>query len=281
MQDIIATPKVTKTILDKYDLKATKRFGQNFLIDANIVKKIAMSACDEKTITVEIGPGIGALTQFLAMYSKRVYAHEIDKKLIDVLADIFKEEDIEIIPGDFLKADLSDMPYSDKEIVVCSNLPYYITTPVLFKLFESDLKIKKIVVMVQKEVADRFVAKVNSPDYSALSVITSFKYDIKLVMNVPKTVFDPRPNVDSAVISFTPKEVDFKGDETLFFELIKASFKQRRKTLKNNLDAYLKDQDVLALLDKADIKPNVRAQELALDDFKRLYEVIYEDQSLR
>ncbi len=278
MQDIIATPKVTKAILEKYDLKAVKRFGQNFLIDANIVGKIAMNACDKETDVIEIGPGIGALTQFLSRYAKTVYAHEIDKKLIEVLGDIFKDEqNIEIIPGDFLKTDLNKMPYHDREVIICSNLPYYITTPVLFKLFESDLKIKKIVVMVQKEVADRFLAKPKSADYSALSVISSFRYDIRLVMNVPKTVFDPRPNVDSAVISFVPRENDFAGDEQVLFDLIKASFRQRRKTIKNNLETYLRDIDVKEVLNRASIDANLRAQELILADFIRLYEVLYED----
>lgn len=274
MQDIIAKPKMTKMILDRYDLKALKRFGQNFLIDANIVEKIAKIACDIDTTTIEIGPGIGALTQFLARYSKKVYAHEIDKKLVEVLSDNFKDDEkISIIEGDFLKVDFKSMPYAHEKVIVCANLPYYITTPILFKLFESELDIEKITVMVQKEVADRFIAKVGTSDYSALSVIVAYKYDVKFELKVPKTVFDPKPKVDSAVISFLPKEKALPLDEERFYELIKASFRQRRKTLKNNLSGFALDQK---RLNEASIDLSRRAQELSLDDFIRLYGAIYE-----
>ena len=279
MNDIIAKPSVTMAILKKYDLKATKKFGQNFLIDPNIIEKIAKAACQESATALEIGPGIGALTQFLSRYFKKVYAHEIDKKLITALNDIFQDtENIEIIPGDFLNVDFSDMPYRREKIVVCANLPYYITTPVLFKLFESDLDIQKIIVMVQKEVADRFLAGVGSEDYNALSVLTYFKYDISLLTKVKKTVFYPSPKVDSAVISFAPKKHK-ELDEARFSELVKNSFRQRRKTLKNNL------QDTFVNIDKTisdlGFKDGVRAQELTLEDFLRLYGELYENQSLR
>ena len=275
--DTIAKPTMTKEILERYGLKADKRFGQNFLIDPNTVEKIAMNACDEELVTIEIGPGIGSLTQYLARYSKKVYAHEIDKRLIEVLEDIFKDEEkIEIVPGDFLKCDLSLMPYHDAKINVCSNLPYYITTPVLFKIFESDLDIKKITVMVQKEVAERFVAKPDTEDYSALSVIVQYLFDTKLLMNVSRKVFDPMPKVDSAVVTFTPKVKDEDIVEKDFFDLIKASFKQRRKTLKNNLTSAYKGKDIDRLIAEAGLKATVRAQELTIEDFKHLYGGIYE-----
>lgn len=266
------------TILKKYDLKATKKFGQNFLIDPNIIEKIAKAACQEDAVALEIGPGIGALTQFLSRYFKKVYAHEIDKKLIAALHNIFQDtENLEIIPGDFLDVDFSDMPYRQERIVVCANLPYYITTPVLFKLFESDLDIQKIIVMVQKEVADRFLADVGSEDYNALSVLTYFKYDIRLLTKVKKTVFYPSPKVDSAVISFTPKKHK-KLDEARFSELVKNSFRQRRKTLKNNLQDIF--PDIGSVISDLGFKDGVRAQELTLEDFLRLYGELYENQSL-
>ncbi len=274
MVEIIANPSVTKAIIAKYGLFPNKRFGQNFLIDANIVNKIAASSCDKDTITVEIGPGIGSLSQFLLKYSKRVYAHEIDKKLIEALAEIFAGE-LDVLPGDFLKVDFDTVPYSDQEIIVCANLPYYITTPVLFKLFASNLHIKKICVMVQKEVANRFLAGVNSPDYGALSVITAVRYEVRLLMRVSRLVFYPAPDVDSAVITFLPKE-PLNVDHDKFDALVKASFKQPRKTLKNNLDTYLKTNS-LPYITSLHLKETVRAQELSLEDYISLYRSIHED----
>ena len=277
MKDI-ATVSRTNEILDKYNLKAKKKFGQNFLIDANTVEKIAKNACDKDHITIEIGPGIGSLTQKLAKYSKEVISYEIDSSLIPVLKETLGDLDnVTVIEEDFLNTDLGKASYHDEEIVVAANLPYYITTPILFKLFESDLKIKCISVMVQKEVADRFKASVNSKDYNALSVIVQHSYDVNILMNISKNVFNPKPNVDSAVIVFKPKTKKYVKDEKEFYEMVKMAFTQRRKTLFNNLKEHFDNEMIKKMYETLGLKDSIRAQEIDLDTFIRIYEVLYED----
>ena len=277
MKDI-ATVSRTNEILDKYNLKAKKKFGQNFLIDANTVEKIAKNACDKDHITIEIGPGIGSLTQKLAKYSKEVISYEIDSSLIPVLKETLSDLDnVTVIEEDFLNTDLGKASYHDEEIVVAANLPYYITTPILFKLFESDLKIKCISVMVQKEVADRFKASVNSKDYNALSVIVQHSYDVNILMNISKNVFNPKPNVDSAVIVFKPKTKKYVKDEKEFYEMVKMAFTQRRKTLFNNLKEHFDNEKIKKMYETLGLKDSIRAQEIDLDTFIRIYEVLYED----
>ena len=277
MKDI-ATVSRTNEILDKYNLKAKKKFGQNFLIDANTVEKIAKNACDKDHITIEIGPGIGSLTQKLAKYSKEVISYEIDSSLIPVLKETLGDIDnVTVIEEDFLNTDLGKASYHDEEIVVAANLPYYITTPILFKLFESDLKIKCISVMVQKEVADRFKASVNSKDYNALSVIVQHSYDVNILMNISKNVFNPKPNVDSAVIVFKPKTKKYVKDEKEFYEMVKMAFTQRRKTLFNNLKEHFDNEKIKKMYETLGLKDSIRAQEIDLDTFIKIYEVLYED----
>lgn len=277
MKDI-ATVSRTNEILDKYNLKAKKKFGQNFLIDANTVEKIAKNACDKDHITIEIGPGIGSLTQKLAKYSKEVISYEIDSSLIPVLKETLGDLDnVTVIEEDFLNTDLGKASYHDEEIVVAANLPYYITTPILFKLFESDLKIKCISVMVQKEVADRFKASVNSKDYNALSVIVQHSYDVNILMNISKNVFNPKPNVDSAVIVFKPKTKKYVKDEKEFYEMVKMAFTQRRKTLFNNLKEHFDNEKIKKMYETLGLKDSIRAQEIDLDTFIKIYEVLYED----
>ena len=277
MKDI-ATVSRTNEILDKYNLKAKKKFGQNFLIEANTVEKIAKNACDKDHITIEIGPGIGSLTQKLAKYSKEVISYEIDSSLIPVLKETLGDLDnVTVIEEDFLNTDLGKASYHDEEIVVAANLPYYITTPILFKLFESDLKIKCISVMVQKEVADRFKASVNSKDYNALSVIVQHSYDVNILMNISKNVFNPKPNVDSAVIVFKPKTKKYVKDEKEFYEMVKMAFTQRRKTLFNNLKEHFDNEKIKKMYETLGLKDSIRAQEIDLDTFIRIYEVLYED----
>lgn len=255
------------------DNKAKKKYGQNFLIDANIVEKIAKVAANKNLLTIEIGPGLGALTEFLLEYSKAVDAYEIDKDMVEILKEEFKDEkNFKIYLEDFLDTDLKR--YEGIKINVASNLPYYVTTPILFKLFTSNLDINKITVMVQKEVADRFNAEVNSEDYNALSVIVQYLYDVKLEMNVSKNCFNPVPQVDSAVVSFTPKrERNFEYENELF-NFVENCFKKRRKTLNNNLKEFLDKEKINELYSKLNLNENVRAQELTLDDFVAMYEVI-------
>lgn len=277
MKDI-ATISRTNEILEKYHLKAQKKFGQNFLIDSNVVDKIAKESCEKDKMTIEVGPGIGSLTQMLSRYSRAVTSYEIDTNLLPVLADTLSEcDNVEIVSQDFLELDLDNVPYKDEEIIVCANLPYYITTPILFKLFESDLKIKRISVMVQKEVADRFKAKVGSADYNALSVIVQYSYNVRLLMNISKHVFNPKPNVDSAVIVFEPKAKLNVKDEKDFFDFVKLSFKQRRKTLYNNLKERYTKEKIEAMFSTLGIKDTIRAQEIDLETFIKMYEVINED----
>ena len=251
------------------DLRAKKKYGQNFLIDANIVDKIAKNACDKELLTIEIGPGLGALSEMLLKYSRNVEAYEIDEDMYEILNDEFKDEDrFKVYLEDFLDTDLNK--YQEK-INVCSNLPYYVTTPILFKLFDSDLDINKITVMVQKEVADRFNASIGSEDYNALSIIVQYLFEVKLEMNVSKKVFYPEPQVDSAVISFTPKIERNREFEKGFFELLRNSFKMRRKTLRNNLKDIYDGVLLDTIFKEMKLKDSIRAQELSLNDFLEIY----------
>lgn len=276
MSKIIATPSNTKEILETYDLYAKKNYGQNFLVESQIVEKIARNAVpNDDTVVIEVGPGIGALTQFLAKYAKKVVAFEIDERLIPVLADTLQDEDnVEVIQEDFLNVDLKEFVGKYGEVVVAANLPYYITTPILFKIFESNADIKQITVMMQKEVADRFGAEVNTKDYNALSIITQYNYEVKTIMKISKHVFNPKPNVDSAVVQFTYRPSNLVKDEQGFFQMVKACFKQRRKTILNNYGEYLKDKEKAKQnLDKAEIAYAARAESLPQEAFVRLYEV--------
>ena len=257
------------------DLKAKKKFGQNFLIDSNIVDNIAKNACDVNCLTIEIGPGLGALSEMLLKYSKCVDAYEIDKDMYEILNNSITDERFHVYLSDFLDTDLSK--YEGQEIRVCSNLPYYVTTPILFKLFNSNLDISKITVMVQKEVCDRFKAKTGSEDYNALSIIVQYLYDVKVEMNVSKTVFYPSPKVDSAVVSFVPKfKRNFEYEKGLF-EFIENCFVNRRKTLNNNLKNFLDVDSISRIYKTLNLKDSVRAQELDLETFIKMYEVAYEN----
>ena len=266
---MIASITYVKEVLG--DLKAKKKFGQNFLIDANTVDKIARDACCSELKTIEIGPGLGALTEMLLKYSKSVDAYEIDRDMYELLKQGIDDERLSVYLGDFLDVDLS---VYQESVNVCANLPYYVTTPILFKLFESGLDIKKISVMVQKEVGDRLNAKVGSEDYSALSVEVQYLYDVKLEMNVSRKVFYPMPNVDSAVISFTPKRERDYDFERGFFEFVKNCFRMRRKTLHNNLKDLYDKETIERVYEDCGLKERVRAQELDLDAFLKIYEVI-------
>ena len=257
------------------ELRAKKKYGQNFLIDSNIVDKIAKNACDKNCLTLEIGPGLGALSEMLLKYSKCVDAYEIDRDMYDILNRTIKDENFKVYLEDFLDTDLSK--YENEEIRVCANLPYYVTTPILFKLFNSALNISKITVMVQKEVADRFRAGVGSEDYNALSIIVQYLFDVKQEMNVSKNVFYPSPKVDSAVISFVPKkERDFVYEKG-FFDFVEKCFVKRRKTLHNNLKDFLDENKIKKIYDATCLDDNVRSQEIDVDTFVKMYEVFIDE----
>lgn len=278
MTRFISTPSRTKEILAKYDLRAKKGFGQNFLVDPKIVERCAEEAHCEGAV-IEIGPGIGSLTEQLALHSKHVTAYEVDEDLIPVLADTLSPyENVEVILEDFLVCDLRRKVDELKEkygmVSVCANLPYYITSPVLFRLFEEAPDIPYITVMVQKEVGDRFAAKVNDKEYSALSVEAQYLYNVKKLFNVPARSFNPSPNVDSSIIQFERKDVHESKEEIKdFFTFVKQCFKQRRKTIYNNLKETMDGESALAMLEKAGIEPARRAQELTTEQLKTLFEV--------
>lgn len=276
----IATPSRTKEILEKHEMFAKKSYGQNFLIEPGIVDKIARHAVVSPSCVVfEIGPGIGALTQYLLEYAKKVVSFEIDERLPAVLADTLADYDnFELVMQDFLDIDLRSWCQKYREegydVVIAANLPYYITTPLLFKIFEAKADIAAITVMMQKEVADRFAAQVNTKDYNALSIITQYRCEVHPVMKVPKNVFLPKPKVDSAVLQFRFKDTPAEVEEEVFFALVKACFRQRRKTILNNYGEYRKDKALAKKeLEAAGIDPARRAESVTLEEFLRLYEV--------
>ena len=258
-------------VLNANGFKFSKKFGQNFIVDENIINNIInKSMIDKDTLVIEIGPGAGSLTYKLALNSKNVIAYEIDESLKDILNyNLSGLSNVEIIYGDFLLRDVKkDLEkYEYKKLYVVANLPYYITTPIIVKLIEDELNVDKIVIMVQKEVGDRFKAKPNSKDYSSLSVFLNYYYDVFKIMDVSRNVFMPKPNVDSIVLEFVKKcDMLFVKDKTLFFKLIRDSFKQKRKNIRNNLKGY--DLDVINdVLSKYGFDLNARAEQLSIEVF--------------
>ena len=280
----IATPIRTKMILEKYGFSFKKSLGQNFLIDTNILHRIIDFAelDKEKSGAIEIGPGIGALTEQIARNTKKVVAFEIDQRLLPILEDTLSPyQHVKVIHEDVLKADVSKVISEEfvgfEDLMVVANLPYYVTTPIIMKLLEEKLPIRGIVCMLQKEVADRISAKPGTKEYGSLSIAIQYYTVAETVMIVPKTVFMPQPNVDSAVIRLTKREkplVNVK-DEEFFFTVTRASFAQRRKTIQNNLMSQLpngkeKKEQILAALERAEINPQRRGETLSIEEFGRL-----------
>lgn len=269
------SPKVMKYILDKYGFKFSKSLGQNFLIDGNIINKIAETAeLDENSGVIEIGPGFGTLTQVLCSKAKKVVAIEVDKSLEKVHKETLDYGNIKIIYEDFMKVDvvkIVDEEFQGMDVKIVANLPYYITTPIIMKILEERYKISKIVVMVQKEVAERLNSTAGSKEYGAITLAVNYRADTRIAMIVPNTVFMPRPKVDSAVISFDilDKPRIQVLDENMLFAVIKASFGQRRKTLLNGLSNNLKlpKDQVKTVLERAGIDPGVRGETLTLEQF--------------
>lgn len=278
MSSAIATIRRTKEIQEKYQVFTKKTYGQNFIIEPRVVEKIAAVAIsDENQLCIEIGPGIGALTQMLCEKSKHVVAYEIDERMPEVLQNEIASDHLEIILQDFLTVDvdqaIAQFRQPGQGVVFASNLPYYITTPILFKLFEAKEPIDAITVMMQKEVGQRFLAQASAKEYNALSVIWQYKCDCKKVMDVSRHVFWPSPRVDSVVLQFTFHHKYHYANEAAFFWLVKSCFVQRRKTIYNNLQNALKDKELaLQMLEKAGIAPSKRAQQCQLEDFMRLFE---------
>lgn len=268
----IADIAATRHILKTFNLRASKRLGQNFLIDSSVVQRIVdaaeIAAGDE---VLEIGPGIGTLTQGILEAGANVTAVELDKKLPAVLEKTLEGyENFKLIQGDILKVDVEKiMPPNFK---VVANLPYYITTQILLTLLEKKLPVTKIVTMVQKEVAERMTAAPNSKIYGAMSVAVQFRADVQIAFEVPPSAFLPRPEVTSAVVVCNVRESPFKvSDEEFFIKVVRAAFGQRRKTLVNSLvGAGFNREKILAALEIANIPPNLRAENLSVADFANL-----------
>lgn len=271
---IIASPQVTNHILHRFKLRADKKLGQNFLIDETVVRRIVEAAelTPEDTV-LEVGPGIGTLTQGLAESGANVVAVELDKRLLPVL-DVTLEgyDNVRIVNGDILQVDIMEQ-VQKPDFKCCANLPYYITTPIIFAILEKRLPMERLVVMVQKEVAERMAAKPGSKDYGALSVAIQYFTEPEIAFIVPPSSFIPAPSVDSAVIvckrrSTPPVEV---CDENLFFRVVKAAFSLRRKMLSNSLkNMGIKGEQVTKWLELAGVDGKRRAETLSLEDFAAL-----------
>ena len=265
------SPKKMQEMMSNKDFNLKKKFGQNFIIDENIIKNIInKSEIDKETLIIEIGPGAGSLTYGLAKFAKNVVCYEIDTTLEEILQENLSEfNNVDIFYRDFLQANLKEdlNKYDYKKLYVVANLPYYITTPIIMKLIEDKIDVDKIVVMVQKEVGDRFKAVPGSKDYSSLSIFLKYYFEITKLMDVSKNVFLPKPNVDSIVVSFTKqKSKILVKNEELFFKLVRDSFKQKRKTLRNNLKDY--NLDIIAnILEKYNLNLTVRAEQISIEIF--------------
>ncbi|HHL9964281.1 TPA: 16S rRNA (adenine(1518)-N(6)/adenine(1519)-N(6))-dimethyltransferase RsmA [Streptococcus pyogenes] len=297
----IADYSVTKAVLDRHGFTFKKSFGQNFLTDTNILQKIVDTAeIDQNVNVIEIGPGIGALTEFLAENAAEVMAFEIDDRLVPILADTLRDFDnVQVVNQDILKADLQtqikqfknpdlqtqikQFKNPDLPIKVVANLPYYITTPILMHLIESKIPFQEFVVMMQREVADRISAEPNTKAYGSLSIAVQYYMTAKVAFIVPRTVFIPAPNVDSAILKMVRRDQPLieVEDEDFFFRVSRLSFVHRRKTLWNNLTSHFgKSEDIKAKLEKglalADIKPSIRGEALSIQDFGKLADALKE-----
>ena len=286
----IADYSVTRAVLERHGFTFKKSFGQNFLTDTNILQKIVDTAEIDKNVNViEIGPGIGALTEFLAENAAEVMTFEIDERLVPILADTLRDFDnVRVVNEDILKSDLQarikEFANPNLPIKVVANLPYYITTPILMHLIESGIPFSEFVVMMQREVADRISAQPNSKSYGSLSIAVQYYMTAKVAFIVPRTVFVPAPNVDSAILKMVRRDQPAVGvkDEAFFFKVSKASFTHRRKTLWNNLTSYFgKSNEVKtkleSALDNAELSPSVRGEALDLQEFARLADSLYDE----
>ncbi|MGF7049689.1 16S rRNA (adenine1518-N6/adenine1519-N6)-dimethyltransferase [Paenibacillus sp. DS2015] len=286
--DDIATPRRTKEIIRRHGFSFKKSLGQNFLIDQNILTKIVNAAeLDSTKGALEIGPGIGALTEKLAQVAGAVTAVEIDRRLIPILQEVLEPyPHVQIEHADVLEVDLQQLfkaNFSEvSKVSVVANLPYYVTTPILMKLLEEKLPLEHIVVMIQKEVAERMAASPGGKEYGTLSIAVQYYSEPELVCIVPNTVFIPQPNVDSAVIRLTVRDrpaVDVK-DERHYFDVVHSSFAQRRKTISNNLKSRFAPEGgrerIDALLEQAGITPSRRGETLSLQEFATLSNTLLE-----
>lgn len=282
-QKDIATPTRTLAILNRYGLSMKKSLGQNFLVEPNILTRMLEAGeIDKDTCVIEVGPGIGALTERLAQTAKKVISFEVDRRLEPILKEeLASYDNVEIIFQDILEADLRQIMAErfqpDDRIVVAANLPYYITTPIIMRFIEEKLPVDRFVLMMQKEVAQRMTAVPGSKEYGSLTIAIRYYTEAEIAFIVPKTVFIPKPNVDSAVLRLTRRESPAVAvpNEEAFFELTRASFQQRRKTIWNNLISHFgKDEEtktrVRAALEQAGIAESRRAETISMEEFAAL-----------
>lgn len=264
----------TEFLLNKYKLKANKSLGQNFLINEQIIDDIVKVAnVNEDDLIIEIGPGLGSLTSKLADNAKKVVAIELDQNMIEILKERFSlYKNVEIIHGDIMKVDLKEIIGEEKKVKIVANLPYYITTPIVMKLLEENLKMESITVMVQKEVGERFCAIPGGKEYGAITVSINYYSDPKIVLDVPKDNFNPVPEVDSCVVQLKLKEnhIELK-DKKLFFRLIKIAFSQRRKNIGNSLTGIgMTKQEVKEMLEALSLDINLRAENLSINQYAQI-----------
>ena len=260
-----------KDLIEKYDFKFKKKFGQNFLKDKNILQNIVFkSEVDKDTLVIEIGVGAAALTRYLSESAKNVLAYEIDETLKPIISEALEDKDnVEVLYMDFLNSNVNEdiKKYDYSKLYVVANLPYYITTPIIEKIINDDLGVDKIVVMVQKEVGDRFSAKVGSKEYNSLTIFLNYYFDIKKIINVSRNSFVHENNIDSVVVEMKKKENIYNvKNEELFFKLVRDAFKFKRKNLRNNLKGYNLDV-VNEVLSKYNLDLTVRAENLTIDQF--------------
>ena len=282
MQNKIGNESFINKSLKDNDLRAKKKFGQNFLKDGKILNRIAdVSECDKDTLVIEVGPGLGSLTEVLCQKAGFVLAYEIDTDLLPILAENLKAYDnYEIINKDILDVDINTdiIKYKKdfKNIYLVANLPYYITTPIILGTLSKTELITRYVMMMQKEVAERLTSKPKTKDYAAITIAIQYRGIAKTAINVPRTSFIPAPNVDSAVvrIDLYDEKKYFPENEELFFKVVRAAFNQRRKTLVNNLGTEYPKEFIQAMLNDLEYKPSVRAEELSIDDFIKLSDYI-------
>ncbi|GAB3055358.1 16S rRNA (adenine(1518)-N(6)/adenine(1519)-N(6))-dimethyltransferase RsmA [Salinicoccus sesuvii] len=283
MKDI-ATVGRTKQILSEHGFTFKKSLGQNFLVDLNVIREVLDKAnITDRTGIIEVGPGIGSLTEQLAKRARKVVAFEIDQRLVPVLQDTLSPYDnVEVVNADILEADvattISESLSDCEEVIVVANLPYYITTPILMHFLEQNLPIQRYYVMMQKEVGERISARPNSKAYGSLSIAIDYYTEARVVQNVPKSVFMPPPNVDSIIVEMVRRKkpkVDVE-DEPLFFKLTRGAFGQRRKTILNNYSSIFeegkeKKEALHQMLEKAGIDPRRRGESLSIEDFAKIY----------
>lgn len=277
------SPKEMKRSLEAGQFNFKKKFGQNFIIDENMINAIIKKAdINQRCMVIEIGPGAGSLTYKLAEVADHVLCYEIDSKLQDILQSNLKDyKNVTVLYQDFLEANIKEdlKGYKYDTLYVVANLPYYITTPIIVKLIEDEISVDKIVVMVQKEVGNRFKAQPGSKDYNSLSVYLNYYFEVTKLLDVSRNVFVPKPNVDSIVVQLKKKEQVYQLDyPPFFFQLVRDAFRQKRKTLRNNLKTY--DLEIISqVLAKHHMDPSVRAEQLSIEIFLELANALYRHSS--